>query len=150
MDLQNKHILVTGGTGFIGRGVIAALLQSGARVRCFDNDSRGSSTRLGDMLSKIEMVHGDIRDASAVRAAMKGVDSVVHLAYVNGTEYFYTKPELILDVAVKGMINVLDACIAEGVKDLSLASSSEVYQTPPTVPTDESAPLSVPDVLNPR
>jgi nucleoside-diphosphate-sugar epimerase len=150
MDLKNKLILVTGGTGFIGRGVIRALLDAGARVRCFDNDSRGSSARLGDMLPKIEMIHGDIRDAVATRNAIKGVDSVVHLAYVNGTEYFYTKPELILDVAVKGMINVLDGCMAEGVKDLSLASSSEVYQTPPSVPTDESAPLSVPDVLNPR
>jgi nucleoside-diphosphate-sugar epimerase len=150
MDLKNKHILVTGGTGFIGRGVIKALLDAGARVRCFDNDSRGSSARLGEMLRQIEMVHGDIRDAAAVRGAMNGINSIVHLAYVNGTEYFYTKPELILDVAVKGMINVLDAAMAEGVKDLSLASSSEVYQTPPTVPTDESAPLSVPDVLNPR
>ncbi len=150
MSLQGKRFLVTGGTGFIGRGVIRALLDAGARVRCFDNDSRGSSARLGEMLSKIEMVHGDIRDAAAVRAAMKDIDTIVHLAYVNGTEYFYTKPELILDVAVKGMINVLDAAIAEGVKDLSLASSSEVYQTPPTVPTDESVPLSVPDVLNPR
>ena len=150
MDLKNKLILVTGGTGFIGRGVIRALLDAGARVRCFDNDSRGSSARLGEMLQKIEMVHGDIRDASAVRKAMKGIDSIVHLAYVNGTEYFYTKPELILEVAVKGMINVLDAAVAEDVKDLSLASSSEVYQTPPSVPTDESVPLSVPDVLNPR
>lgn len=150
MDLQGKRFLVTGGTGFIGRGVIKALLDAGARVRCFDNDSRGNSARLGEMLPRIEMVHGDIRDAAAVRGAMKGIDSIVHLAYVNGTEYFYTKPELILDVAVKGMINVLDGAMAEGVKDLSLASSSEVYQTPPTVPTDESVPLSVPDVLNPR
>src|SRR4051812_30577819 len=121
MDLKSKLILVTGGTGFIGRGVIAALLDAGARVRCFDNDSRGSSARLGVMLPNIEMVHGDIRDPLAVRKAVKGVDSVVHLAYVNGTEYFYTKPELILEVAVKGMTNVLDACMAEGVKDLSLA-----------------------------
>jgi len=48
------------------------------------------------------------------------------------------------------MMNVLDACVAEGVRDLMLASSSEVYQAPPTIPTDETAPLTVPDVLNPR
>jgi UDP-glucose 4-epimerase len=56
----------------------------------------------------------------------------------------------VLEVAVKGMMNVLDGCLAHGVRDLVLASSSEVYQTPPTVPTDERAPLIVPDVLNPR
>ena len=52
--------------------------------------------------------------------------------------------------ACKGMINVIDACRAHGVGRLMLASSSEVYQTPPQVPTDESAPLVVPDPLNPR
>jgi nucleoside-diphosphate-sugar epimerase len=55
-----------------------------------------------------------------------------------------------LDVAVKGMVNVLDACIRAGVGELVLASSSEVYQTPPAIPADESAPLSVPDPHNPR
>ena len=59
-------------------------------------------------------------------------------------------PGLVLDVAIRGMINVLDACRSSGVRELVLASSSEVYQTPPTIPTDETAPLSIPDVLNPR
>jgi nucleoside-diphosphate-sugar epimerase len=48
------------------------------------------------------------------------------------------------------MVNVIDACRAADVRRLVLASSSEVYQTPPTVPTDESAPLIVPDPSNPR
>ena len=48
------------------------------------------------------------------------------------------------------MINVLDACIAHDVGELFVASSSEVYQTPPEIPTDESVPLSIPDPLNPR
>src|SRR5262249_51961048 len=69
---------------------------------------------------------------------------------VNGTEYFYSHPDLVLDVAVKGMIHVLDACRAHGVGELVLASSSEVYQVPPVVPTPEDVPLVVPDVLNPR
>jgi nucleoside-diphosphate-sugar epimerase len=56
----------------------------------------------------------------------------------------------VLEVGVKGMINVLDACRRHGVGTLVLASSSEVYQTPPRVPTDETAPLIVPDPMNPR
>ena len=62
-----------------------------------------------------------------------GVDDVHHLAFVNGTEFFYSAPELVLDVGVKGMVNVIDACHASDVRRLVLASSSEVYQTPPEV-----------------
>jgi len=150
MNLSGRHYLVTGGTGFIGAGLVKGLLAAGARVRSLDNDSRGSAAKLGDAAKDVELVTGDIRDAATVARAMQGVDGVCHLAYVNGTEFFYTKPDLILEVAVKGMMNVLDACRLHGVRELVLASSSEVYQTPPKVPTDESAPLSVPDVLNPR
>ncbi|TAL05145.1 MAG: NAD(P)-dependent oxidoreductase [Verrucomicrobia bacterium] len=150
MSFKGKTYLVTGGTGFIGAGLVKSLVAAGACVRSLDNDSRGSKDKLGDTAKDVELVVGDIRDPAAVARAVKGVDSVCHLAYVNGTEFFYTKPELILEVAVKGMMNVIDACALHGVPELVLASSSEVYQTPPHVPTDESAPLVVPDVLNPR
>jgi nucleoside-diphosphate-sugar epimerase len=98
----------------------------------------------------VEFVEADVRDAAAVRRACRGVDSVCHFAFINGTEYFYSQPELVLDVGVKGMMNVLDGCRAENVGELVLASSSEVYQTPPSVPTDERVPMSIPDPLNPR
>src|SRR5438132_13253504 len=78
------------------------------------------------------------------------MDTVCHLAAVNGTEFFYTQPDLVLEVAVKGMLNVLDACGAHGVCNLFVASSSEVYQTPAQVPTGETVALSIPDPLNPR
>ena len=149
-SIQDKKFLVTGGTGFIGRGLVRGLLHSGARVRTLDNDSRGARSKLGADDDRVEIIIGDVRDSDTVRRAVEGMDVVCHLAYINGTEFFYTKPDIILEVAVKGMMNVLDACIAEGVKNIFLASSSEVYQTPPMVPTDESVPLNVPDVLNPR
>lgn len=119
-------------------------------MRSLDNDSRGSREKLGDAAKVVELIVGDIRDKDAVANAIRGTDIVCHLAYVNGTEFFYTKPELILEVAVKGMTNVIDGCLQHNVPQLVLASSSEVYQTPPAVPTDETVPLSVPDVLNPR
>ena len=148
--LSGRKILVTGGTGFIGSALINGLLDAGAEIRSLDNDSRGAVTRLGKAQHRIDRVVGDIRDPEVVREAARGMDCVCHLAYINGTEFFYTKPELILEVATKGMMNVLDACLAEGVRELVLASSSEVYQAPPVIPTDETAPLTVPDVLNPR
>jgi nucleoside-diphosphate-sugar epimerase len=78
------------------------------------------------------------------------MEEVHHLAFVNGTEFFYSQPDLVLDVGVRGMVNVIDACRKHDIGALVLASSSEVYQTPPEVPTDETAPLSIPDPLNPR
>lgn len=148
--MSGQRILVTGGAGFIGAALVKALLESGHSVRVLDNYSRGAPRRLADVAGDIELVRGDIRDAEAVRAAVRGTDEVLHLAYVNGTEYFYSAPDLVLDVGVKGMVNVLDACLTAGVGRLVLASSSEVYQTPPRVPTDETVPLVVPDPHNPR
>ena len=82
--------------------------------------------------------------------AAKGIDCVVHAAFVNGTQFFYSMPQLVLDVGIRGMLNVLDACLAHEVPELFVASSSEVYQTPPRIPTDETVPLSIPDPMNPR
>lgn len=148
--MKPKHYLVTGGTGFIGSALVKSLLAAGNKITILDDNSRGRPHRVESVLGQVTMVNGDVRKAEDVMRASEGVDGVVHLAYVNGTEFFYTKPELILEVGVKGMVNVLDACLARGIRELVLASSSEVYHLPPTVPTDESAPMVVPDPLNPR
>ncbi|HYG75742.1 MAG TPA: SDR family NAD(P)-dependent oxidoreductase [Planctomycetota bacterium] len=148
--MTKRFYLVTGGTGFLGSALVRRLIKDGHRVRVIDDNSRGNNERLADVAGQYEFVQGDIRDAAAVERACDGVDSVCHLAYVNGTEYFYTKPDLVLEVGVVGMINVLNGCRKHGVKELMLTSTSEVYQTPPKVPTDETVPLSIPDVLNPR
>jgi len=150
LSSRPRRILVTGGTGFIGSYLVRALVQAGSQVRTLDDDSRGSKEKLGDVAGDVDLRKGDIRDRATVADAVRGVDCVCHLAYVNGTERFYTQPELVLDVAVRGMLNVLDACIEHRVRDLVLASSSEVYQTAPRIPTDETVPLSVPDPVNPR
>lgn len=148
--MNPSKILVTGGSGFIGSGLVKALVKAGHRVRVLDDNSRGAPRRLAEVEKEIEFIAGDIRDADAVSRASASMDEVHHLAFVNGTEFFYSQPELVLDVGVRGMVNVIDACRARNVGRLILASSSEVYQTPPTVPTDETAPLSIPDPLNPR
>ena len=147
--MSNK-VLVTGGSGFIGSALVKALLRTGVHVRVFDDNSRGQPRRLADIKNDIEFVAGDIRHAAAVEEACRGIDEVNHLAFVNGTEFFYKQPDLVLDVGVRGMLNVIDACRTRGVGKLVLASSSEVYQTPPKIPTDETAPLVVPDVYNSR
>jgi nucleoside-diphosphate-sugar epimerase len=145
-----RRVLVTGGSGFIGSALVRALVQAGETVRVLDDNSRGALRRLAGIERDIEFVQGDIRDAAAVEAATRGIDEVHHLAYVNGTATFYSDPDLVLDVGVKGMVNAIDACRRQNVGSLVLASSSEVYQTPPWVPTAEDVPLVVPDPHNPR
>ena len=121
-----KTYVVTGGCGFIGSALVRQLLECGHHVRVLDDSSRGATHKLGEAADLVELLTGDIRDPRVVGEAVRGADCVCHLAYINGTEYFYSKPEVVLDVAVKGMSNVLDACIKEGVPELVLASSSEV------------------------
>lgn len=145
-----KSYLVTGGTGFIGAALVKRLLKEGHSVKVLDNNSRGALRRLVDVEKDYEMVTGDIRDVNAVTDAAKGCDCIVHLAAVNGTEFFYSKPALVLDVAVRGMLAVVDAARANEIGHVVVASSSEVYQTPPSVPTDELVPISIPDITNPR
>ncbi len=145
-----RKYLVTGGTGFIGSALVKSLVSLGHTVRVLDNDSRGSRRRLSEVADDIEFIDHDIREPEGVRRACQGMDSVCHLAYVNGTEYFYTKPKLVLEVGVKGMLGVLDGCLAEGVDELILMSSSEVYQTPDEIPTPETVPLVVPNPLEAR
>src|SRR6476646_314528 len=149
-DARVSRILVTGGSGFIGSGLVKALVRAGNQVRVLDDNSRGNARRLKEVAADIDFVAGDIRDAEAVAAAAAVMDEVHHLAFVNGTEFFYKAPDLVLDVGVRGMINVIDACRRHSIGTLLLASSSEVYQTPPKIPTAETAPLTVPDPLNPR
>jgi nucleoside-diphosphate-sugar epimerase len=129
---MSRFYLVTGGTGFLGSSLVRRLLIAGHRVRVLDNQARGSLVRLADVQH------------------VCGVDGVWHLAFINGTEFFYTMPDLVLEVGIKGIMNVIDACLKQGVGELIVASSSEVYQKAPIVPTDETAPLSIPDPLNPR
>ena len=141
---------MTGGTGFLGAALVRRLISEGYFVRVLDNGFRSSASRLKDIINDLEIIEADIRESQEVESAVLGMDTVIHLAAVNGTEFFYTKPELVLDVGVRGMLNILDACRKGGVGDLIVASSSEVYQTASRVPTDETESLIVPDPLNPR
>jgi len=139
---------VTGGAGFIGSNLVKKLVSLGSEVNVLDDMSRGQADRLKGVPCTI--FQGDIRDEKNVRAAMHGCDSVVHLAYLQGTQTFYAEPRQVLDVAMRGMLNVLASCEATGCSELLLVSSSEAYQVAPQVPTPEDIPLVVPDVLNPR
>ena len=148
---MSKKYLVTGGTGFIGSAIIKRLLlNKNNKIISFDSNIRGDLKKLGNNIKKIKVITADIRNSSSLIKASKGVDSLIHLAFLNGTEYFYKKPDLVLDIGVRGIINVIDACKKNEIKELILASSSEVYQKANIIPTPENTPFNIPDVFNPR
>lgn len=145
-----KNILVTGGSGFIGSAIVKYLVKEKNKVIVFDNNSRGKSKRLSEIKKDINFIKGDIRDKKKLLSIKGKVDTVIHLAYVNGTKFFYKKPYEILDIAVNGLINILELCKKKNVKNFYLASSSEVYQNPHKIPTSEDEMLKIPDIHNPR
>lgn len=142
------HYLCTGGAGFLGSALVQRLAADGHEVRVLDDMSRGRPDRLNGIAG--EVIRGDIRDPETVTRAVHGCETVVHMAYIQGTQTFYANPADILDVALRGILNVINACRITGCRDLLLVSSSEAYETPPVYPTPEDVPLVVPDPLNPR
>jgi nucleoside-diphosphate-sugar epimerase len=147
---MSRRYLVTGGTGFLGSALVRRLVARGDTVRVLDDGSRGRVGRLADLTGDVEYIPGDIRNPEAVAGACRDVDVVCHLAFINGTEFFYSKPHVVLEVALKGMMNVIDGALRHSVPELMLVSSSEVYHEPAIIPTDESVALTIPDCLNPR
>jgi nucleoside-diphosphate-sugar epimerase len=147
-----ENYLVTGGAGFIGSAIVKNLVSKGKSVTVLDDFSRGSTRRLEKIKDKINFINLDIRDAEKVIKVFKKNDfkGVIHLAYINGTESFYTKPQDVLEVAISGIQNVISGMRFARISEFYLASSSEVYQNPGIFPTPEEITLVVPDPSNPR
>ena len=147
---QLGKVLVTGGTGFVGSYLVKRLIAEGLSVRVMDNNLRGELSRLNGLEDKFEFVEGDICNYADTLEATRGMDSVFHLAFINGTKNFYENPDKVLEVGVKGAINTLDAAMEVGVKNYAVTSSSEVYQEPTHIPTTEDERIIIPDIMNPR
>ncbi|WP_445160698.1 NAD-dependent epimerase/dehydratase family protein [Mycobacterium sp. Dal123C01] len=147
---MGTRVVVTGGSGFIGAYLVRRLVRDGWDVAVIDTMVRGEAGRLAEVADDIELFTCDVRDHDALATAFAGAEVVMHLAAINGTENFYKRPELVLDVGLRGALAVVNAGRNAGVPDLVVASSAEVYQTPSVVPTPETIPLMLPDSLNPR
>ncbi len=143
---MTRAAFVTGADGFIGSHLVELLVTEGYRVRALAYynafESRGWLDDLRpEILEEVEIVAGDIRDAAQMKQALRGIDSVFHLAALIGIPYSYEAPESYVDVNVKGTLNILQAAREHGVKVLQ-TSTSEVYGTARQVPIDESHPLT--------
>lgn len=153
------RVIVTGGSGFIGSALCNRMADNGHEVAVFDNCSRGTGGLMDPSRFKIcapdraDITH-ELDGCTDLSAFVGGYaynsDACFHLAAINGTAAFYSRPEDVLHVQIRGTQNAINACLGHDIKTLILFSSSEVYQTPPVIPTPEDVPLSIPDITNPR
>lgn len=142
---NNRTVLVTGAGGFIGSRLCERLIETGASVRAFVRyNSRAEIGLLkllpAEILQRIEIIRGDLRDFSAVEQAAKGTDAVFHLGALISIPYSYVHPVETVQTNVIGTMNILEACRKVGAK-LVHTSTSEVYGTALRVPIDEDHPL---------
>lgn len=147
---MGTRVVVTGGGGFIGAYLVKRLVRDGWDVAVVDTMVRGDASRFAEVADHVQLFTCDVRDEAALERAFAGAQVVMHLAAINGTENFYKRPELVLDVGLRGALAVVNAGKTAGVPHLVVASTAEVYQTPAVVPTPETIPLTLPDSLNPR
>ena len=146
MSWFNKRVLVTGAGGFIGSHLTERLVKEGAKVRAFVHyNSRNDWGLLEllpkDILKEIEVFSGDIQDPFAVHKAVKGCEIVFHLASLIAIPYSYIAPQSFVSTNVLGAVNVMEACLKEGIERVIHTSTSEVYGTALYIPIDEKHPL---------
>lgn len=134
-----RHILVTGGTGFIGSHVCDALLAEGHTVRCMDNLATSSQANIAHLegLPEFEFVEGDIRSAADCVQAVQGVEAVVHSAALGSVPRSIKDPLATHATNLTGFLNVLEAVRFEGVARFVYASSSSVYGDSKELPKRE-------------
>ena len=131
--------LVTGGAGFIGSHIACALLDQGADVRILDNFTSGKHENLKDL--EVEIVEGDLRDASKVADAVKDIDIIFHKAAFVSVPESMVKPQECFDINITGTSILLEAARNTGVKRVVVASSSAVYGDSDAMPLMEDTPL---------
>jgi UDP-glucose 4-epimerase len=142
--MSKVRYLVTGGAGFIGSNLVAALTAAGERVRVLDNLATGRWAHLEGIpqQSLIERIEGDIRDAAAVARAAAGVEVVLHQAALGSVPRSVDTPIESDAVNTNGTVTVLDVARRQGVRRVVFAASSSAYGETPALPKREDmAPL---------
>jgi UDP-glucose 4-epimerase len=142
--------LVTGGAGFIGSHLVAALRGAGADVRVLDDFSSGKHENLAatdgpDSPGRIEVIEGDLRDQAIVNKAVRGVEVIFHEAAFVSVPASIENPSECFGVNCVGTLTLLEAARAAAVRRVVLASSAAVYGDSGELPLPENSaarPLS--------
>jgi UDP-glucose 4-epimerase len=138
--------LVTGGAGFIGSHIVHTMLEQGASVRVLDNFSTGKRENLEGLTrqfkgDRLEIFEGDLRDASRVEEAVRGIEVIFHEAAFVSVPQSMEEPQTCFDVNITGTSLLLDGARRAGVRRAVLASSAAVYGESDALPLVEETPL---------
>lgn len=144
MNWESKSVLVTGAGGFIGSHLVEALVRAGAQTRAmvrYNSAGRRGWLDQSELKDDMEVIAGDIREMDSVRAALKGVDIVFHLAALIAIPYSYVSPSSYVSTNIVGTLNILQESLRSGVSRVVHTSTSEVYGTAKQIPISEEHPL---------
>jgi nucleoside-diphosphate-sugar epimerase len=130
--------LITGIAGFIGSSLARALVDRGDEVRGLDNYLTGKRANLAGLYDRIDFREVDLRDATAVRSACKGIDNILHLGALPSVPLSVKDPESSHRCNVDGTFHLLEGARATGVKRVIYAASSSAYGDQPVLPSTES------------
>ena len=142
MNIKNKKVLVTGADGFIGSHLVEKLVSTGCEVKAlvFYNSFNSwgwLDTLPEEVIKKIDVVSGDIRDSSLIETTMAECDIVYHLAALIGIPYSYVAPNSYVETNIVGTLNILESAKKLKTDRLLITSTSEVYGTAQYTPIDE-------------
>jgi UDP-glucose 4-epimerase len=138
---MKKHVLVTGGAGFIGSHLVDALMERGFRVRVVDNLSSGTAENVKRWMDEpgFEFVQGDLKDAGVALRSVEDVELVFHLAANPDVRVGGYDPSVHFNENLVVTFNVLEAMrMSKEAKRIIFASSSTVYGEPKRYPTPEN------------
>lgn len=138
--------VVTGGAGFIGSHIAAALSNSGARVRVLDDLSTGHRENLEEIGGDIDFIQGSVADEDVVREALEGAEVVFHEAAIPSVPRSVEAPTQTHIASVDGTFSLLLAARDQKVRRVVYAASSSAYGDQPTLPKVETM---LPDPLSP-
>lgn len=126
---MNRHILITGGAGFIGSNLCEHFLQQGDFVTCLDNFSTGFRKNIEPFLSNshFSLIEGDIRDYATCQQAVFGQEYILHEAALGSVPRSINDPQTTNDVNVTGFLNMITAARDAKVKRFVFAASSSTY-----------------------
>jgi dTDP-glucose 4,6-dehydratase len=144
VNWKSKSVLVTGAGGFIGSHLAEALVRAGAQTRAlvhYNSSGRRGWMDESDLRDDMEIMAGDIREADSVKAALKGVDVVFHLAALIAIPYSYVSPSSYVSANIIGTMNILQESLRSGVSRIVHTSTSEVYGTARQIPISEDHAL---------
>lgn len=135
-----SKVLITGGAGFIGSNLAWLLMDEGREVTIYDNLSSGYRQNV-EALPRARFVEGDVRDAEKLAEAMRGADTVFHLAASVGNTRSIERPIEDSEINVIGTLRVLEAARALGVRKVVFSSSAGIFGELKHLPIREDHPI---------